>query len=217
MMKFRMMQCACAKPAGMRLIRQATLGGGLSLLALTILAPPSARAEDIFRMMGINIGIENQIDYRERSPLVVPPSRELPPPQASGTARNPNWPADADIARRKELEKRKKLDQTFDYDRFTKSLSPSELGPAGAGAGTQRSAAGGSGDMTAPLRPSELGSFGFFGSLFKGSNSDQKMGAAVVEPPRRSLTEPPAGYQTPSPNQPYAITRPSDNAKAKKA
>ena len=42
------------------------------------------------------------IDYRERSPLVVPPKIDLPPP-ASATAevKAPNWPKDPDEARRK--------------------------------------------------------------------------------------------------------------------
>ena len=42
------------------------------------------------------------IEYRERSPLVVPPKLDLPPP--AGTAaevKAPNWPKDPDEARRK--------------------------------------------------------------------------------------------------------------------
>ena len=31
------------------------------------------------------------IDYRERSPLVVPPTRDLPPPQAKAAPKNPAW------------------------------------------------------------------------------------------------------------------------------
>jgi hypothetical protein len=215
MMKSRMMQCDVATRVWTRRLRQVAVGGALSLTALTSLAPGSARAQanDIFKALGYNIGIENQIDYRERSPLVVPPTRALPPPQPSGTVRNPNWPADADIARRKEIDKRKNIDQTYDFDRFTRTLTPSELAPAGAGAPTQTPAAGG--DMTAAMRPSELGSSGFFG-LFKGGSSEQKAAAPVVEPPRRSLLEPPPGYQTPSPGQPYGITPPSNYAKPTK-
>jgi hypothetical protein len=221
MMKSRMLQCDVATRVWTRRLRQAGLGGALSLAALTSLAPATARAQaqEIFKALGYNIGIENQIDYRERSPLVVPPTRALPPPQPAGTVRNPNWPADADIARRKELEKRKNIDQTFDFERFTRSLPPSELGPAGAGAAApQAPAAGGAasgGDMTAAMRPSELGSSGFFG-FFKGSSSEQRTAAPVVEPPRRSLLEPPPGYQTPAPGQPYGVTAPSDYAKPKK-
>src|SRR5215467_5567464 len=42
------------------------------------------------------------IDYRERSPLVVPPKLDLPPPAAtSADVKAPNWPKDPDEARRK--------------------------------------------------------------------------------------------------------------------
>src|SRR5437667_12609125 len=43
------------------------------------------------------------IDYRERSPLVVPPKMDLPPPAAGTSAETkaPNWPKDPDEARRK--------------------------------------------------------------------------------------------------------------------
>ena len=56
-------------------------------------------------MKGIGgTNMENQgIDYRERSPLVVPPKLDLPPP--AGTTADvkapPNWPKDPDDARRK--------------------------------------------------------------------------------------------------------------------
>jgi hypothetical protein len=193
-------------------------GGALPLLALIFLAPQGARAEDIFKMMGINIGIENQIDYHERPPLVVPPSNMLPPPQQQGTAKTPNWPVDADLARKKDLEKRKKLDQTFDYDQFTRALPPSQVGPAGGvapSAPTVTGSTGSGGDMTSALRPSELGSSGGFFSFFKGGN-DQKPPVFTAEKPRRSLTDPPVGYQTPSPNQPYGVTPTPPDTKPKK-
>ena len=55
-------------------------------------------------MTGIGgTNMENQgIDYRERSPLVVPPKLDLPPPAAaSAEVKAPNWPKDPDEARRK--------------------------------------------------------------------------------------------------------------------
>src|SRR6266566_4262693 len=46
--------------------------------------------------------MENKgIDYRERSPLVVPPKLDLPPPAAATEVKAPNWPKDPDEARRK--------------------------------------------------------------------------------------------------------------------
>src|SRR5256885_12264690 len=52
--------------------------------------------KNILGGMGVDVGRAG-IDYRERSPLVIPPTRDLPPPQAAGTAaRNPAWPREPD-------------------------------------------------------------------------------------------------------------------------
>src|ERR1700749_3659052 len=58
--------------------------------------------EGVMRGMGATNMDNSSIDYRERSPLVVPPKLDLPPP-ASATAEKaaPNWPKDPDEARRK--------------------------------------------------------------------------------------------------------------------
>src|SRR3979409_1797008 len=38
------------------------------------------------------------IEYRERAPLVVPPTRNLPPPQSeAAVTANPAWPKDPDV------------------------------------------------------------------------------------------------------------------------
>ena len=59
-----------------------------------------------------------EIDYRERSPLVVPPSRDLPPPQAKATPKNPAWPNDPDVAKaRKAAEAKRKLNAGSDLSR----------------------------------------------------------------------------------------------------
>ncbi|MBO0756448.1 MAG: hypothetical protein J2P54_11340, partial [Bradyrhizobiaceae bacterium] len=34
------------------------------------------------------------------------------------------------------------------------------------------------------------------------------------EPPRETLTEPPAGYRTPAPNEPYGVNKDKNTAKA---
>ena len=56
------------------------------------------------------------------------------------------------------------------------------------------------------MKPSELGSKGLFGSLFSGGFGNKTETAEFSgEPVRESLTAPPAGYQTPSPNHPYGV------------
>jgi hypothetical protein len=43
---------------------------------------------------------EYEINYSERSPLVVPPNRDLPPPIATDRLPAPNWPQDPDLKKR---------------------------------------------------------------------------------------------------------------------
>ena len=52
------------------------------------------------------------------------------------------------------------------------------------------------------LLPSELG-FKGFGSIFSGKKEESAK--FTGEPARESLTDPPPGYQTPSPDQPYGL------------
>jgi hypothetical protein len=195
------------------------LGGALALIAVTSGAPGAARAEDsntgLFGSMlkSLGIGGENQIEYRERPPLVVPPTRDLPPPQASATARDPNWPVDG-----KTSDKSKKGTQVRDLDRLTGPQRPAEPSVAGASAPNP---AMGSPDTTASIPPSQPAtSSGFFGNLFSSSGDRQQQVATPTAgaPARKSLTEPPPDYEARSPSQPYgAPTPPTPKADATKA
>ena len=72
--------------------------------------------------------MENRgIEYRERSPLVVPPRLDLPPPAASSNnVRAANWPKDPDEARRKKaIADRKK--NSHDIFETNRPLTPAEL------------------------------------------------------------------------------------------
>src|ERR1700736_2688835 len=71
------------------------------------------------------------IDYRERSPLVVPPKLDLPPPAAEvKEVKDPNWPKDPDVARRKAaIAARKK--ENKDPMEASRPLLPSELNKRG--------------------------------------------------------------------------------------
>src|SRR5215472_11926637 len=60
------------------------------------------------------------IDYRERSPLVVPPKLDLPPPTSAATEKAvPNWPKDPDEARRKAAIAQRKKDKKDTRDATT--------------------------------------------------------------------------------------------------
>src|SRR5262249_31358640 len=68
--------------------------------------------DNLMRGIGATNMDNTGIEYRERSPLVVPPKLDLPPPAAATEAQAPNWPKDPDEAKRKaqiaERKKRKK-------------------------------------------------------------------------------------------------------------
>src|ERR1700755_2436819 len=66
--------------------------------------------EGIMKGVGATNMDNSDIGYRERSPLVVPPKIDLPPPPSAAAEKAvPNWPKDPDEARRKaEIARRKK-------------------------------------------------------------------------------------------------------------
>ena len=202
--------------------RAAALAG---LLALALVAGPGrAWAQDdedepldtrLFRSfmkeMGFKRG-EDGIEYRERAPLVVPPTRSLPPPQTEGpAASNPAWPKDPDVARRKQASAAEKARLYSSAEEQARVLRPDELKPKGqASAGTgSGSATGPSGnEAMRPLSPSELQGtatkhwWDFFSSV---GPSRPESAPFKGEPPRTTMTAPPPGYQTPSPSYPYGV------------
>ncbi len=101
-----------AARTGWKSLWSLTLAGAALAGSLYALAPQAALAhddgeEDIFSsLLGAVVGFgsdktpDGEIDYRERAPLVVPPSMDLPPPEASPVASNPAWPKDPDVVRR---------------------------------------------------------------------------------------------------------------------
>jgi type IV secretory pathway VirB10-like protein len=128
------------------------------------------------------------IDYRERSPLVVPPQLDLPPPAAAAAEVNaPNWPKDPDEKRRKAaLAARKK----------SLTNSSHELTPAEVEAAKASAAASG--------QPQPQQSFGEKVSNYFGGTKPEA-GQFKGEPTRETLTQPPPGYQIPSSNYAYGI------------
>jgi hypothetical protein len=161
--------------------------------------------EGIMRGIG-GTNMENRgIEYRERSPLVVPPKLNLPPPGQATEAKAPapNWPKDPDEQRRKAaIEARKKANK--DPVEASRILKPSELNQKGTGKSSGDNITdqpGGNPGTNAILSPSQLGYTGSFSGLFGGSKAETA--PFKGEPTRESLTQPPSGYQTPSPNFAY--------------
>lgn len=213
---------------------------GLAVAAAGTIAPACAADQgddrpwdskmigNLLEGLGLQSPNKDAIVYQERAPLVIPPSTDLPTPEKAdaGIAGNPAWPKDPDIARKKEaarqarIEASKSADQKFRDE--ARVLSPSEMMPGVSAtnrmprvsSGTPRAGANvnETGDK---LTPSQLGyNGGLFGNLFGGKKDDEQA-RFTSEPPRASLTDPPVGYQTPSPDQPYGVG--SDRNKAPKA
>jgi hypothetical protein len=141
-----------------------------------------------------------EINYSERSPLVVPPNRNLPPPISPSGPPATNWPKDPDIQKHKEAKDDDKP-QVRPYDSVIESeraLRPDELG---VGRPAPAVSAPGTGEQSSPSQLGEKKS-GIFNFNW---TKKEEYGTFTGEPPRVSLTDPPPGYQTPSPDQPYGI------------
>jgi hypothetical protein len=209
--------------------QRAAAYAGILAVALAVAGAGSAFAQDaddedapldtkIFRRVMKELGFKRSEDgpeYRERAPLVVPPSRELPPPrdEAEVAAKTPAWPKDPDVARRKqELSAEKaKLKGNLSVEEQMRALRPDELDKPGAGEKKSADAKGAGKspeDTSRPLMPSDLGTKTekIFGSIWSSFTPAKPESAPFTgEPPREAMTAPPSGYQTPSPNYPYGV------------
>jgi len=161
------------------------------------------------------------INYQERAPLVIPPGRELmPPEQRDAATANPAWPKDPDVERRRtEAAMERNRNVSDEREREQNPLRPDQLTP-GARAKKRQQAARTDDGYQAPatgfssqLPPSELGYKGTLYDAMFGKKKDEQA-KFTGEPPRTSLTEPPAGYQTPSPDQPYGLAKGAAPTKA---
>ena len=215
----------------LRTVSRAAIGGvlGAALLAAgtaaragddleQVLDAPTKMFDRVLEGLGLRKDGEAMINYEERAPLVIPPSRALPPPERSDSviANNPAWPKDPDVQRRKaeaEQEKKNTLNTSDQILLNSYQLSPAEMTPGPKPRTARRSpppdtsqASGyGYGDK---LSPTQLGYKGNLFDMMFGKDKNKDRGDVAnftKEPPRTALTEPPPGYQTPSPEQPYGV------------
>src|SRR6266478_5783256 len=212
-------------------LRRAAAAAAVALALAMAWSAGSARAEDanddenvpldtkLFRQFMKDLGLSRSgdglIEYRERAPLVVPPSRELPPPrdEAEVATKTPAWPKDPDVARRKQelAAEKAKLKGNLSVEEQMRALRPDELDKPGAGEKKSADAKGAGKspeDTSRPLMPSDLGTKTekIFGSIWSSFTPAKPESAPFTgEPPREGMTAPPSGYQTPSPNYPYGM------------
>jgi len=207
---FRMLQTSSLIRVGR--LAAIALGIGLVMAAGPVRAGDDDEDDKTFEekvIEGIMAGIggtnmENKgIDYRERSPLVVPPKIDLPPPTGtSAEVKAPNWPKDPDEQRRKAAVAARKKENK-DPIAAARILTPAELavGKTAAPQRTSDPVTPGTNNNNPILSPSQLGYNGGFSGLFGGNKSETAQFKS--EPTRETLTMPPPGYQTPSSNFAY--------------
>jgi hypothetical protein len=210
-----------------RRVRAVVAAAALTLTVAMQWGTGIARAEDdeenvpldtkLLRQFMKDLGLQREgqgagsIQYRERAPLVVPPSRNLPPPQdAASVAANPAWPKDPDVKQRKvDAIKASKKPQRTAAEAMIADGSVVPRDQLDRPGKVDASSVGGSPtpeESARPLRPSELGeSKSIWSNMFSSFKKEGETATFTGEPPRTSLTEPPPGYLTPSPNQPYGI------------
>lgn len=148
---------------------------------------------------------DGSIDYRERSPLVVPSKIDLPPPQSGKPKLAPNWPKDPDEAARKAAREASNQ-KAMSPEEARMPLMPSELNKRAPRSKSTENNAPGSNNSNSPLMmlPSQLGyTGGLFSNPFGSTTTETEK--FTSEPERTELTQPPSGYQTPSPNYAYGV------------
>ncbi len=141
-----------------------------------------------------------EIEYRPRSPLVLPSRYDLRTPQDPNQVEQQTaaWPKDPDLMRRRA----KEAEASLPVDEYRRRMSIGEAGqrpltPEELARGRREpapesnvsnSAAGAGGRSWGVLLPSE----------YQGTKRPEEQAvAAGAEPPRRYLTEPPTGYRKP--------------------
>jgi hypothetical protein len=214
---------------------------GLAVLSLSLglaVTAGAARAEDNdgrtmsekisegFYGMIRGTNMDNRgIDYRERSPLVVPPTLDLPPPSApsGGAQQIANWPKDPDERSRKAVIAAKKkaappvarVQAAANGSQAPQAINiapPVEEAAPSPGTTRRADAPVNSREATDPVYDkagdlftggaSELADKFGVGDLF-GGGKKSAMYEPGTEPAREALTQPPVGYQTPSAGYAY--------------
>ncbi len=185
--------------------------------AATIAAPSPASAQGLLDigkfLLGVPADEKPPIDYRERAPLVVPPSTNLRPPVENGAPdqRRANWPQDPDVAARRkaaaDARKPVMVDSVTGHEIGgpVRRLTPEQI-RAGRVAGQEVT--------TVPQRPryDDKDFHNVMGGLATLREMDKQTAASDgnldrLEPRREFLTDPPVGLRRPADNAPFRATR----------
>jgi hypothetical protein len=152
--------------------------------------------ESLLDMVGLSDKKESDaIQYRERSPLVVPPKMEMPTPQPRPSQRAQAWPQDQEVvrARKKQVESNARVMSKYVESNGGEKLTPEEMRamrtPGGSSAGPAP------GCKMDPFDKTGCTVAEYWGNLSaRTEKKDELALQAGVEPPREFLTQPPKGY-----------------------
>jgi len=175
------------------------LAGSLLLATTPAFAQEGMLFKNLVEGMGLFGRDKADIEYKQRAPLVVPPSTNLPKPQEAGAGRSAAWPDDPDVARRRaERDSSNVLfANTEAYRANTRPLMSQEELRRGRVAGRGNSPAGiveehnNYNNQIAPIRVGRE-------MAARQSQTDTSNLAYGSEPARRYLHEPPSGYRRPA-------------------
>lgn len=177
------------------------LGAAALAAGFAVCAPAQAfddRAstlEPLWNILGVGKDGDEKpdIDFRERPKLVVPKTKDLPPPQATNANRPANWPTDPNVARRRDAEAAARGPRTVEINtnpiirkpellegRTTEPRSQNEICEGQANLGTP--------DCSTPTAAEKL-------KRVFGGGQDKDVLVPGREPDRTYLTEPPRGYR----------------------
>jgi hypothetical protein len=188
-----------------------------SLAAATLLvAAPAAQAQGLLDLGRVILGLPTEqkdpIDYRERAPIVVPPSQQsLRPPVEPRQAdqRRANWPQDPDVIARRQAAEEARKPVTGREMPSPRRMTLEEI-RAGRVAGGEVP----TGNAVPQQAYEQRGPMNIFGGLSALREMDQKEAAGRKgneltrqEPRREFLTDPPSGLRRPSDAAAFKATR----------
>ena len=189
-------------------LRRAAIAGAVLTMPFATPVRAQQAAEQFYDGVMSAIGFQKErppINYRERSPLVVPRDSTLPPPQSSAV-NAANWPVDPEVKQARALATPDDgMTSSQRMDKNMLPLLPSEI-DKGRTSARQNNPGVSSDGIGLPTPWSELGyKGGLFSKMF--GSKEEESAKFTGERPRASLITPPSGYQTPSPNQPYGLSK----------
>ncbi len=150
---------------------------------------------------------KEDIDYRARAPLVIPPKLDLPAPKE--VARDPNWPKDPNIEERRHAAAAAQRPAPQITPNTRAELSPQEL----AGKSNEAPKDGPSDDcqISAGTPICLYTPWQILKSVTGlGGSKPDTVQVGDEEPDRTYLTEPPAGYRKPTATATATIDAPKD-------